>query len=340
MSKHLHSKLCPTPTAKATNSRFIALPKPLLSFFDMCIKDEHMPFKIRSFTEKDLPNLVNLLNNEYRDSYEFTPYTMEKLHTKIQKRNLTVLLAEDNGKALGSIAYNDSPWGEEIEWLAVSENPNRRLIENRLIREIEKYVKKQTIFAAVDAGSPKINEWIERGYKPEGGLCHMVARLENVMPLPKIPEDIILRSMKPEEEKELVEAVNAGFGWERLKIGIIQRWKTECPPFNEDWIHIAEHNYKIVSAVASRPDMDYNKNFNGKRGYLGPAATLQEYRNKNLASALTCRAMNFLYEKGMDSVALYTSEQNIPSIKLLQKLGFIIKHNWKFMRKTFPPKST
>ena len=43
--------------------------------------------------------------------------------------------------------------------------------------------------------------------------------------------------------------------------------------------------------------------------------------------------MNFLYEKGMTSVVLYTSEQNVASVALLQRLGFRIGHNWKFMRK-------
>jgi len=130
--------------------------------------------------------------------------------------------------------------------------------------------------------------------------------------------------------------VNAGFGWQRLEIGIIQRWKHECPVFTEEWVHVAEHNNKIVSVVASRPDEDYNEFFSRKRGYLGPAATLPEYRGKNLASALTIRAMNFLFEKGMDSAALYTSEKNAVSIALLRKLGFKVAHNWKFMRKNLP----
>lgn len=298
-----------------------------------------MTFQIRSFTERDLPILVRLLNEAYKDAYEFTPYTEDGLKSWIRERHFQILIAVEDGEIVGSVAYNDGHWGEEIELLAVAESPNRKIIENGLLRRIEKYVKRQAIFTAVDVNSPKIGEWIERGYKPEGGLYQMIARLNSIRPVPKVPEGIILRSLKPDEEKEFVEAVNAGFGWERLKAGIIERWKSECPPFSEEWVHVAEHDNKIVSVVASRPDVDYNKCFNSKRGYLGPAATLLEYRGKNLASALTCKAMNFLFEKGMDSVALYTAEQNIPSTNLLQKLGFTIGHNWKFMRKTFQQKS-
>ena len=96
---------------------------------------------------------------------------------------------------------------------------------------------------------------------------------------------------------------------------------------------LADFEGKIVSVVVSRRDLEYNRYFKAKRGYLGPAGTLPEFRGKGLASALTRRAMNFLYEKGMDSVALYTSENNAASIALLRKLGFKIRHNWKFLYK-------
>lgn len=294
-----------------------------------------MNIHIRNFDEKDLPTIAHLLNQAYRGTYEFTPYSENQLCSWIQRGNVKILVAERKGEVLGVAAYRESHWGEEIEWLAVEDVKDKKTIEDTLVREIEKCVKGAAVFTAVDAESPKITNWIKRGYTAEGGLYHMIAQLDCFKPIPKIPDGIILRSLKPEEEKEFVEAVNTGFGWERVKVGIIQRWKDECPPFNEDWIHVAEANGKIVSAVASRPDAEYNEYFKSKRGYLGPAATIPEYRGKNLASALTCRAMNFLYAKGYDSVALYTAEQNIPSVTLLQKLGFHIGHHWKFMRKTF-----
>ncbi|MDI6847912.1 MAG: hypothetical protein QMD23_07310, partial [Candidatus Bathyarchaeia archaeon] len=164
---------------------------------------------------------------------------------------------------------------------------------------IEKCVEGEKVFTVVDAESLKADEWVERGYKPEGGLYHMIARLDGLKPLPKVPEGVIVRSLKTEEEKEFVEAVNVGFGWERLKLGVIQKWRSECSSFSEEWIHVTELDGKIVSVVVSRQDVKYNKFFGGKRGYLGPAATLAEYRGKNLAPALTRRAMNFLFEKGV-----------------------------------------
>lgn len=295
--------------------------------------------KIRNFTIKDLPTLIKLLNETYKGTYEFVPYTQENLLSRIKEGTLKIIIAEERKTVVGSAAYHDGHWGEEIEWLVTLPSSDKRIIEDELVKEAESHVKSEKVFTPVDAGSPKIAEWTQRGYNVEGGLYHMIINLEKVKPIPKVPEEVVLRSMSVDEEKEFVEAVNAGFGWERLRVGIIDMWKTDCPPFNEDWVHVAEINKKIVSAVVSRPDKDYNKHFNGKRGYLGPAATIPEYQNKGLVSALTCRAMNFLLEKGMNSVALYTSEQNLQSVMLLQKLGFTIGHHWKFLHKALPKTS-
>jgi ribosomal protein S18 acetylase RimI-like enzyme len=290
---------------------------------------------IRSFAEKDLSILVKMLNEAYADSYEFKPYSENKLRSWLEEGTLKIMIAEENGEAIGSSAYHDGHWGEEIEWLTVLDNPDRESIENALVREAEKFVKKGTVFTAVDAGSSKIEEWTQRGYRQEGGLYHMVARLDGLKPIPEAPEGIVLRSLRLEEEKEFVDSVNAGFGTERVKMGDIQIWKAESPLFNEEWVHVAEAEGRIVSAVVGKPDTIYNRFFNAHRGYLGPAATLPEYRSKNLASMLTTRAMNFLFEKGMNSVALYTSEANVPSTTLLRKIGLEIGHNWKFMRRNF-----
>ncbi len=292
-----------------------------------------MEFRIRGFRDGDLSGLVELLNDVYRGSYEFIPFNEGKLRLEIVERKLAVLVAEEKGAVLGCVAYGRSPWGMEIEWLAASEEN----IRDALVEEVEKNVDGE-VFTAVAVGDPMMNFWVRHGYKAEGGLYHMVARIDGVKPLPEIPAGTVIRSLKLGEEKRLIEVVNSAYGWERMRDGSVARWKTEHPPFNEEWVHVAEIGGKIVSAVVSRPDTEYNEFFRAKRGYLGPAATLPDYRSKNLASALTRRAMNFLYEKGMDSVGLYTAEQNTPSVMLLRKLGFEVGHQWKFMRKTLHKK--
>lgn len=290
--------------------------------------------RVREFKEEDLPILVEIINLANKNSYEFIPYTVESFKEEISERNLKILVAEEESEIRGLAAYSAGVWGEEIEILCVDPKiKSKTEIEDILLEEIEKLVKGEKFFIFLDAEDLDVEKWTRRGYRIEGGLYHMVAELDSVKPLPPVPEGFVLRSLRKGEEEEMVETINRAYGKERVSRSSIERWRKDDPLFNEEWIHVADFEGKIVSVVVSRRDLEYNRYFKAKRGYLGPAGTLPEFRGKGLASALTRRAMNFLYEKGMDSVALYTSENNAASIALLRKLGFKIRHNWKFLYK-------
>lgn len=266
------------------------------------------------------------------------PLTEDEVRERIQEGKFRNLVVEENSEVVGSATYNDGFWGEEIRWLVVRDRPDRKLVENLLVDHAEKFVHGESIFTSVDVGSPKINDWIQRGYAPEGGMYQMVAKLDTLRPIPKVPDGIAIRSMKPGEEKHVVETVNAVFGRERLELDFVENGKAEFPPFDEEWVHLAELQGRILSVVVAWPALKFNKFFGAKRGYLGPAATVAEYRGKKLASALTVRAMNFLLEKGMDTVVLHTSERNIPSVALLRNMGFEIGHHRRFLRKNLSQK--
>jgi ribosomal protein S18 acetylase RimI-like enzyme len=296
-----------------------------------------MSVQIRDFAYKDLSAFVRLLNETNEGSYEYIPLTEDEMRVRIQEGKFRTLMAEENGEAVGFVTYSDGFWGEEIRWLAVREGSNRKLVENELVSHAEKYVHGETVFTSVDAGSPRTVDWIERGYKLEGGLYQMFAKLR-IQPFPTVPEGIVIRSSRPGEEKMVVETVNSVFGWERLKQGFIEEGKVESPPFDEEWVHLATLEDRILSVVVAWPAVKYNKLFGGRRGYLGPAATVPEFRSKKLASALTVRAMNFVFEKGMDTAVLHTSELNIPSVTLLRNIGFEVGHHIKFLRKNLPGK--
>jgi ribosomal protein S18 acetylase RimI-like enzyme len=293
-----------------------------------------MTIRILESANEHLPTIARLLNDEYRGSYEFIPFDEERVVAQIRKRNFRILVAEENGEILGLIGTRPEERSEEdIDWLAVRQGPNRRIIEDLLVNEVEKNAKSDTVSTAIDEGSSKIKDWIDRGYTLNPGWLRMSTQLSGPKQVPKVEEGIKLRSLRLEEEEELVALMNIGFGWERLERGVLEKWKSEDPPFSEDWVQVAEIDERIASAVVAKPDTDYNKYLHLKRGYLGPAATLPEFRNKQLASALTAQAMNLLLEKGMNSVRLGTSEQNLSSITLLRSLGFHVDILRKILRK-------
>jgi len=290
--------------------------------------------QVLEFATEHLPTVVRLLNDEYRRSHEFVPFDEERVLSQIRRRGIRILVAEENGSVLGLIGTRPEERSEEnISWLAVREGSDRRTVENMLVNAVERKAQGDTVITTVDEGSSRINDWINRGYDLNPGWLRMSARLDRLKPIPRIAEGIKLRSLRVGEEGKLVEAMNTGFGWRRLELGAVESWKFEDPPFSEDWVQVAETGERIVSAVVAKPDTDYNKYLHLKRGYLGPATTLPEFRNKHLASALTAQAMNFLFEKGMNSVRLGTSEENISSITLLRMLGFQVDIVRKIMRK-------
>jgi predicted N-acetyltransferase YhbS len=292
-----------------------------------------MSVKIRFLEEKELAAFIKLLNESRLDSFEYMPLTEEDVRRRIEHGRSQVLIAEEAGRIVGSVTYSDGYWGEEIRWLVVRAASDQRLVEDLLVSEAEKLVRGETVFTSVDLGSPETVEWARRGYSLDGGLYQMIARLGGSRAIPAVPEGIVLRSMRPEEEKSVVEVANAVFGWERLEPNFVEKGKVESAPFNEEWVFLAESEGRILSVVVAWPAVKFNQFFGAKRGYLGPAATVPEYQSKKLASALTVRAMNFLYEKGMNTVVLHTSEQNVPSVTLLKTIGFEVGHHIKFLRK-------
>jgi ribosomal protein S18 acetylase RimI-like enzyme len=295
-----------------------------------------MTIQISELANRHLPVAVGLLNEEYRNSYGFIPFDEERILSQIRQRGLKVLVAEENGDVLGLIGthtHAEEHVEEHVSWLAARRGHNQRAVEDILVNEVEKDAKGSIVITMIAEGSLRINDWINRGYALQAGFQQMSATLEGLKPIPEVAEGFKLRSLRPGEEKKLAAAVNTGFGWQRLKSGDLETWKSEDPPFTEDWVQVAETGDRIASAVVARPDTDYVRYLHLKRGHLGPAATIPEFRNQHLASALTARAMNFLFKKGMDSVRLGTSEQNLSSIALLRGLGFQVDVVRKILRK-------
>jgi len=289
--------------------------------------------KIRKFAETDLLTVVKLLNKigPVHGLYEFIPYTQERFLSEIKENNATLLVAEDS-KIEGFIALSRR-YREEIRQLCVRPGSKRKMIEDLLVAEIEKEVKGEEIGLMVSSRGVKIADFVRRGYEIEGGLCHLLAKLDCLHPIPSVPEGYVLRNLTPDEESALVKVVNAAFDRERIQKGVIEQWKAEGKILDETWIHVADWKGKILSVVVARRDVEYNRYFDAKRGYLGPVATLPSHTRKGLATALSQQAMNFLFNKGMDSVALYISENNIASVSMFKKLGFKVKHRWKFLHK-------
>jgi ribosomal protein S18 acetylase RimI-like enzyme len=283
--------------------------------------------------ETDLSATAKLLNKTgpIHGRYEFVPYTQASFLSEIKENDAIVLVAENN-EIEGFVALSRH-FDEEISQLCVRPGTGQKRIEDLLVAEIEREVKGEEVGLMVSSKSARIADFVRRGYEVEGGLYHMLTKLSSLCPVPLVPKDYVLRNLASNEENALVKAVNTAFNRERIQKGVIKKWIAEGVILDETWIHVADFKGKIVSVIVARRDAEYNRYSDARRGYFGPVATLPSHARKGLATALARRAMNFLFNEEIDSVAMYTSETNIASISMFKKLGFKVKYRWKFLHK-------
>lgn len=300
-----------------------------------------MKFKVRRHDMTDLPDLVQIVNENFRDygdfyyAYEFIPYTKESFNSKVAQRYPVLLVAEKQ-EIEGFITLYEAHWGNGIGVLSTKQSHVRKEVEDLLISRIEWEAKSGRITVNLTSGSPRVTSFQKRGYEIYGGLYHLTKELEDTSQMPKLDKRITLRSLIPSEEEALtriVEIIAQRRHLHRNASGFLKEWKETDPFFTLDWIHIAEMNGQIVSVACTRRDHRHNKHFNEKRAIIGPIATVPEYRRKGIAKALMCRIINFFIKQHLEIATLKVLEDNIPALNLYKGLGFKIKHHWRFLRK-------
>ncbi len=287
---------------------------------------------VRHLTPADIPAVVGIINARYDGSYEEVPFTAGSFSEYITDRKATVLVAEDNGRIAGAIVYVVWPWGNCIDMLAAVQTAENQRIEDILVRELERSAKAEDIYTNVEEGSPQIRRWEMRGYYLEGGVYHLTSPLSGQRAIPPLGCGATIRSLCRGEEGALIDLMNRSFGFKRLDMEEVMSWY-KVPGFSEEWIQVAELDGRLISATVCMLDHEYFRHFGRRRGYLGPAATLPEYRKAGLTSALTIRAMNFLARQGMESAAMYIIEGKSASLGLALKLGFRVAKHWVHMNK-------
>jgi ribosomal protein S18 acetylase RimI-like enzyme len=291
-----------------------------------------MKINIREYKERDLPILINILNENYMHyhdfyyAHEFIPYNEKVFNSKVVNNSL-ILVAEAQ-EVLGFLTLNKTNWRNRIGILSVKPSTLQKEAENLLLSCLESKVRTDRIIINLTSESPRIDFFEKKGYQTIGGLYHLTRKLTNLPASPKLAKYISLRSL--EKEESLVEALKVITY--RNTNNLLKEWKENDPNFTLKWIHIAEVKGQIVSVVCTRHDYKINKYFKARRGKIGPVATLPEYRERGIAKALICRALNFFTSQKLDTSSLKVLENNISAYNLYRSLGFQTKQKWKFLR--------
>ena len=289
--------------------------------------------RIRKALSDDIPTMIMLSSKARCNSYKFRGLSQPDF--SLDKADNFAFVAESRRILVGCIMVESPSVFDsneaEITILAVSSRESN--LEENLIEAAEENVRVANVSIRVRSDDEMAGWLASRGYAVEPGFWHFVASLA-VLPKEPVAEHVQIRSMKKSERGEVIDAVNAAYGKRRLTQDHFSRWRRQDPQFNEDWVLVAILDEKIVGVLCLREDLQYSQVSGKRRGYMGPAATLPQYRSHGIGRALNWHGMQFLKAHGMDEASLYTEENNIPVHRLVSDLGYEHRHIWKRFKKT------
>ncbi|MHA1626314.1 MAG: GNAT family N-acetyltransferase [Candidatus Asgardarchaeia archaeon] len=283
-----------------------------------------MSFK--KITTENLDEVIEKINKLRKNEYEYVPFDKEYLKYRMRKRDLFLL----EGEGFSCFIYVRR-WGDSLNLSISSDDESFELCLDKVLDYVKRVYNSTKVGFSVDEEERfKVELLKRRGFKVKGYLHHMVCEIDGIREAREI-RGVSLRSLREYELDDLIELINKAYGHERLRRDSVKEW-FKIPSFNYDWIHVAESDGKIVSAVCTREDYRYNVYYGDKRCHIGPVGTLHEYRRRGIARALLLRSLNFFYEMGFDSASLYVEGDN-PAKHIYENIGFVKKRSFILLEK-------
>ncbi len=284
-----------------------------------------------------MTSVINFANKTNKDSYEFIPLTEKSLERWIQDSDPFIVIAERDG--IVGLAVAEKGWPAEpgeiqISMLCVSKDRAAASVEKALITKSEKISGAKGVVATLPIGDPKIAFYREWGFNLDGGYLHLTRSLDKLPPHPPQMKGVRIRGLENGEEEEFLKLLNVSYGRQRISLREIKVWKRDDSSFTHDWIHVVEYQGRLIGAGVSRRDVEYNAYYHAKRGYLGPSGTIPEFRRRGLNKLVNWHALKFAKQQGLDSVSLYTHEENFAVQKLTFELGYTVVYHWKLLRRS------
>ncbi len=290
---------------------------------------------LRQYRDSDVPELTDLVNEAQQGSIEFIPRTERDVQERLAGASC-VLLAVDEEDSIAGFAYLRQDWYAETVTLSVRPGHSQDEIADLLLPIIEPQNKTGVVSTSIEPqNQSRLTLFTSRGYSRESSLYRLIAPLDRPLALPQVAAGYVVRSLRPDEEEAFIRLANAAYQGERLRPGILTRWKEGDPAFDTDLIQVAEYEGELVALVVAKSDLMYNKHYNASRGYLGPAGTLPTHRGNNLSKALTARAMNLLRERGLETACLHTWDKNPSAMAVATSLGFRVDYELIILAKVF-----
>jgi mycothiol synthase len=159
----------------------------------------------------------------------------------------------------------------------------------------------------------------------------MARRLDEPLPVPKLPAGFSIRPVEGEHEAKAIVALHrAAFGTDNMTVEerlAIMRTPEYSPALD---LLVVTPNGQLAAYCTSSISMEENALTGQKIGHTDPVATHPDFQRLGLARAMLLTGMHLLKRRGMDLAMLGTSSENIGMQKAAEAAGFhiISKKYW------------
>jgi len=293
--------------------------------------------KIRTFTEKDVDNVVSIFNEACKYDRDFSPLSVR---TWREWFGPDVRLERDC-----FVAEEEEMWGfgalrTHVEALRVGRiylhgpyvhpkfeggGAGKALLEV-LLAEAGKRGASQ-IFSSIPEERSSHGFATKFGFRVARYFLRLRAEVGDIPHITK-PEDILVRTFKEGDEGMLLDIHNRGFvdHWNYFPITMddINQWKKESI-FDPRGIFFAIHDGMAEGFCVVFIDEEHVNYTGDKVAYVGDLACDKVYRRRGIGSHLLSLAGEYVKGKGMQALELDMDAENPNAPSVYEKMGFVQK---------------
>lgn len=189
----------------------------------------------------------------------------------------------------------------------------------------------QTLDASALESDLRRQAFLERqGFQRQAESSLLMSRpLAEPLPGPALPPGFTIRPMGGETELEAYVALHrAAFGTENMSVEY-RRAIMNAPDYlpNLDLVAVAPGGELAAFCVCQIFPDDAPRAGGHKEGWTDPLGTHPAYQRRGLAQALIAQGMHLLKKRGIDTVLLGTSSENLAMQSTAASLGFQLVSN-------------
>ncbi len=175
------------------------------------------------------------------------------------------------------------------------------------------------------------------GYTPVHHEADLIRRDLQGIPEAPLPEDVVVRTPRPDEMRMVWEAEQEAF---RDHIGSAPGTENDYREFLEfEWNdptlwRVAWDGVEVAGMVRSFINERENDEFGRRRGWTENISVRRPYRRRGLARALLVRSLQAVKDRGMTEAALGVLTENPHgAFRLYESVGFEVVRTWTTLHK-------